>query len=144
MSMISSLIDELNKSADEWNSSNMFELARMCRDAADTICELRGALQVASVDYRHLAAENEKLREQCADMDERHAKTFEVGKRWMAKAARFESENTKLRELVADAWGYISHPANATWTHEKRKEVRHSLSDRMRKLGVDVDEWASE
>lgn len=80
---------------------------------------------------RTLEAENARLRE-------RHAKTFEVGKRWMAKAARFESENTKLRELVADAWGYISHPANATWTHEKRKEVRHSLSDRMRELGVEV------
>lgn len=70
---------------------------------------------------------------------ERCAKTLEVGTRWMAKAARFESENTKLRELVADAWGYISHPANATWTHEKRKEVRHSLSDRMRELGVEAD-----
>lgn len=130
MSMISGLIDELNKSADEWNSSNMFELARMCRDAADTIWQLRDDLQRAN-------AENAKLREQGADMDERHAKTFEVGKRWMAKAARFESENTKLRELVADAWGYISHPANATWTHEKRKEVRDSLADRMRELGVD-------
>lgn len=95
MSMISGLIDELNKSADEWNSSNMFELARMCRDAADTIWQLRDDLQRAN-------AENAKLREQCADMDERHAKTFEVGKRWMAKAARFESENTKLRELVQD------------------------------------------
>ena len=63
MSMISSLIDELNKSADEWNGSNMFELARMCREAADTITELRGALQVASVDYRHLSEENAKLRE---------------------------------------------------------------------------------
>lgn len=132
MSMISGLIDELNKSADEWNSSNMFELARMCRDAADTIWQLRDDLQ-------RVNAENAKLREQCADMDERHAKTFEVGKRWMAKAARFESENTKLRELVVDAWGYISHPANATWTHEKRKEVRHSLSDRMRELGVEAD-----
>ena len=39
--MISSLIDELNKSADEWNGSNMFEPARMCREAADTILELR-------------------------------------------------------------------------------------------------------
>lgn len=47
-------------------------------------------------------------------------------------------ENAKLRELVADAWGYIIHPANATWTHEKRKEVRQSLSDRMRELGVEL------
>ena len=54
--MISSLIDELNKSADEWNGSNMFELARMCREAADTIWELRDDLQRAN-------AENAKLRE---------------------------------------------------------------------------------
>ena len=55
MSIISSLIDELNKSADEWNGSNMFELARMCREAADTIWQLRDDLQQAN-------AENAKLR----------------------------------------------------------------------------------
>ena len=54
--MISSLIDELRKSEDEWNGSNMFELARMCREAADTIWELRDDLQRAN-------AENAKLRE---------------------------------------------------------------------------------
>jgi len=58
MSMISGLIDELNKSADEWNGSNMFELARMCREAADTIWQLRDDLQRAN-------AENAKLRELC-------------------------------------------------------------------------------
>ena len=56
MSMISGLIDELNKSADEWNASNMFELARMCREAADTIWQLRDDLQRTN-------AENAKLRE---------------------------------------------------------------------------------
>ena len=56
MSMISSLIDKLNKSADEWNGNNMFELACMCREAADTIWELRDDLQRAN-------AENAKLRE---------------------------------------------------------------------------------
>lgn len=61
MSMISGLIDELNKSADEWNSSNMFELARMCREAADTIWELRDDLQRANAD-------NAKLRELVRDM----------------------------------------------------------------------------
>ena len=95
MSMISGLIDELNKSADEWNGSNMFELARMCREAADTIWELRDDLQ------------------------------------------RANAENAKLRELVTDAWGYINHPANATWTHKKRKEVRDSIGDRMRELEVE-------
>ena len=46
------------------------------------------------------------------------------------------AENAKLRELVADAWGYINHPANATWTHMKRKEARDSICDRMRELGI--------
>ena len=62
--MISSLIDKLNKSADEWNGSNMFELARMCREAADTIWELRDDLQRAN-------AENAKLRKLAAKGDER-------------------------------------------------------------------------
>ena len=61
MSMISGLIDELNKSADEWNGSNMFELARMCREAADTIWELRDDLQRAN-------AENAKLRKLLLDV----------------------------------------------------------------------------
>ena len=60
MSMISSLIDKLNKSADEWNGSNMFELARMCREAADTIWELRDDLQRAN-------DENAKLRKLVRD-----------------------------------------------------------------------------
>lgn len=59
--MISGLIDELNKSADEWNASNMFELARMCREAADTIWELRDDLQRAN-------AENDKLRKLLLDV----------------------------------------------------------------------------
>lgn len=50
-----------------------------------------------------------------------------------------EAENVKLRELLADALGYINHPADATWTHKKRKEVRESIADRMRELGVEVD-----
>lgn len=58
-------------------------------------------------DIGRLEQENATLRQQLEDvtvsmgrLEERHAKTFEVGKRWMAKAARFESENAKLRELV--------------------------------------------
>ena len=49
------------------------------------------------------------------------------------------SKNAKLRELLSDAWGYINHPCNATWTHKKRKEVRDSIGDRMRELGLEVD-----
>ena len=61
MSMISAQIDELRKSADEWNRSNMFELARMCSEAADTIWQLRDDLQRAN-------AENAKLRELCGEL----------------------------------------------------------------------------
>jgi hypothetical protein len=55
------------------------------------------------------------------------------------EAYSLKKENAKLRELLADAWGYINHPADATWTHKKRKEVRYSIGDRMRDLGVEVD-----
>lgn len=51
---------------------------------------------------------------------------------------KLQAENAKLRELLADAWGYINHPADATWTHKKRKEVRDSIGDRMRELGVEL------
>jgi len=49
-----------------------------------------------------------------------------------------QADNAKLRKLLADAWGYINHPADATWTRKKRKEVRESIGDRMRELGVEV------
>ena len=87
MSMLSAQIDHLRELADALDGKygyQGYEIAM--RDAADTICELRGALQVASVDYRHLAAENAQLRdslkalmmgtnvELCADRDEPNCK----------------------------------------------------------------------
>ncbi len=81
MSMISSLIDELRKSADEWNGSNMFELARMCSEAADTIWQLRDDLQRANAAV------------QDAEHDESMA--------W-DRVRKAEAENAKLRELVRD------------------------------------------
>ena len=70
MSLIDGLIDELNKSADEWNESNMFELARMCRNAAYTISELqndadllRAMLSQKRTEKQCYVAENAKLRE---------------------------------------------------------------------------------
>ena len=53
---------------------------------------------------------------------------------------RAHRENAKLRELLADALGYINHPFDASWTHMKRKEARDSLNDRIRKSGIEVDE----
>lgn len=88
--MISSLIDELNKLADEWNGSNMFELARMCREAADTIWQLRDDLQRAN-------AENAKLR---VERDEWHR--VAASKQDIIDHMRnANSENSELRELVS-------------------------------------------
>lgn len=81
MSMISSLIEELNKSADEWNGSNMFELAHMCRDAADTIWQLRDDLQRAN------AATQE------AEHDESMA--------W-DRVRKVEAENARLRKTLGE------------------------------------------
>lgn len=58
--------------------------------------------------------------------------------RCIIRVGQLEADNAELRELVADAWGYINHTADATWTHKKRKEVRDSIADRMRELGVEV------
>jgi len=87
MSMISSLIDELNKSADEWNSSNMFELARMCHEAADTIWQLRDDLQRANAAVRD------------AEHDESMA--------W-DRVRKAEAENANLRELARRFGEYVS------------------------------------
>lgn len=83
MSMISSLIDELRKSADEWNESNMFELAHMCSEAADAIWQLRDDLQRA----------NDAVQD--AEHDESMA--------W-DRVRKAEADNAKLRELVKMMW----------------------------------------
>ena len=87
MSMISSLIDMLNKSADEWNGSNMFELARMCREAADTIWQLRDDLQRAN-------AENARLR---SELESVGTAAYLYGR------GDLKAENAKLRELASAA-----------------------------------------
>lgn len=61
MSMLSAQCDELRSMAESVGLA-MPQAATLMIDAADTITELRGALQVASVDYRHLKAEHDKLR----------------------------------------------------------------------------------
>lgn len=61
MSMISAQIDELRRMAD--GQVTYRDARAVMLRAADTITELRGALLVASVDYRHLSEEVVKLRE---------------------------------------------------------------------------------
>lgn len=127
MSMISSLIDELNKSADEWNGSNMFELARMCREAADTIWQLRDDLQRAN-------AENAKLREEFDKMDVWHSKELSAAM----------AENAKLRELVRDYERCTMHADCSRCEYDGKLSTHCPLSpcfpdtDELRKLGVEV------
>lgn len=114
MSMISALIDELNKSADEWNSSNMFELARMCREAADTIWQLRDDLQRT----------NELMDE--VEHDESCA--------W-DRVRKAEAENAKLRELVANVHEALCLDKTTLF----REAIIKSLEDDMRELGIEVE-----
>lgn len=86
MSKIDGQITGLRKAAQVYHNLGKYAIEVVLLDAADTICELRGALQVASVDYGQLAAENAKLRQQLEDV------TVSMG--------RVEERCTKLRELV--------------------------------------------
>lgn len=114
MSMISGLIDELNKSADKWNASNMFELAHMCRDAANTILELRDYLQRA----------NEAVQD--AEHDESMA--------W-DRVRKAETENAKLRELVKDMWNLMDGSGVTTGAWGRCVQIL----DRMHELGVEAN-----
>ena len=117
MSMISSLIDELRKSADEWNGSNMFELARMCSEAADTIWQLRDDLQLANAAV------------QDAEHDESMA--------W-DRVRKAESENAKLRELCEDMLSCIE--IRAAFGRPPTDEMYETFAQRARELGMEVDE----
>lgn len=134
MSMISSLIDELRKLADEWSGSNMFELARVCREAADTIWQLRDDLQRANAavqDAEHdesmawdrvrkAEAESASLRgaaqglgELCdqfkaenAKLGRENAELRDEIEHLLIKRQLIEDVNTELRELVLDMWRF--------------------------------------
>ena len=94
-----------------------------------------------------IEAENARLREEIhwlkrGDVlhvltDQELAEQQKREREMQASITALDEENAKLRELLADAWDYINHPADASWTHKKRKEVRGSIGDRMRELGVD-------
>jgi cell shape-determining protein MreC len=111
MSVISGLIDKLRKSEQEWNQSNMFELAHMCHEAADTIWELRDDLQRAN-------AENARLR---SELDSVGTAAYLYGR------SDLKAENAKLRELL----DYVTPIA---WYAASERE-----RDRMRELGIEAD-----
>lgn len=66
--MLSAQCDELRSMA-ESVGLEVPQAATLMMGAADAITELYGALQVASVDYRHLQAERGKLRELGMEVD---------------------------------------------------------------------------
>lgn len=68
MSMLSSQVEELRNAAMTYRMLGKHTLANVLLEAAESITELRGALLVASVDYRHLSEGNDKLRELVRDM----------------------------------------------------------------------------
>lgn len=56
------LEDRLRRAAQTYRKLGNYTAEGMFIEAAYTITELRGALSVASVDYRHLSDENARLR----------------------------------------------------------------------------------
>ena len=127
MSMLSAQCDRLRELADGIEERYGYPTAvTALRDAADTIWSLRNRC----VD---LARERERLSKE-SDFFSRQV--LENGERCDRAIDQLNAENDRLRELVADAWSYINHPADASWTHEKRKEIRGSLADRMRELDI--------
>lgn len=102
--MISGLIDELNKSADEWNASNMFELARMCREAADTIWELRDDLQRANDAVRDAEHEESRAwdRVRKAEAEADRLRELVDYMTPIALYAASEQERDRMRELGVD------------------------------------------
>ena len=105
MSMLSAQVDELRELADGIEERYGYPTAvTALRDAADTICELRGALQVASVDYRQLADENAKLRDLMYDRAHDHAIQHMTEDELRITAANALEENAKLMELVVEVF----------------------------------------
>lgn len=124
MSKIDGQITGLRKAAQVYRNLGRYAIEVVLLDAADTITELRGALQVASVDCRHLAAENAKLRQQLEDV------TVSMG--------RVEERCAKLRELLADT---LMQPRDYCKKYgieyESWDSANAHLDARMRELGVE-------
>lgn len=113
-----------------------------CKDEDKSSLLLRMADTQARLEF--MESENAKLRNQVDNLlDFEHLTSVAVAYAGCDECGEYKqtmlrlfAENAKLLRLLQDAWGYINHPADATWTHVKRKEVRDSIGDRMRELGV--------
>lgn len=154
MSMIGVLIDNLNKSADEWNSSNMFELAHMCRDAADTIWQLRDDLQRANTEK---AALERRIDELCAEVEKYRSardasvdlatKTIDRINELEAEVEHGKAENAKLlRTLRALALCADDNAdcdkcvMNGAVYSSVRQTFCNEMADELRAVGIEVDE----
>lgn len=101
------------------------------------------ALYYDNISRRELCDRIANLESDLEDSKAKNAKTFEVGKRWMARAARFESENTKLRELVRHLYECMCN-VDADGNHEcdsceyNDAESECDFERLMRELGIEV------
>lgn len=77
-------------------------------------------------DLQEALSENAKLREQVADA------CMQLGGAWV--------RCTELRELVRDMWTYITEPVSKRNNLKERLARLDDIGDRMRELGVEVDE----
>lgn len=138
------LEERLRRAAQTYRNLGNHTAEGMFLEAADTLTELRGALQVASVDYRHLSEENAKLREdlEFERSENGWAREFLnlMGQKCgtkdcpslVAYVNRMEAENAKLRELCADLYAEMI-------TYSKAPNYNASVwAPKLRELGVEV------
>lgn len=118
MSTLPALIDELRKCEREWYGSNMFELARMCRDAADMLDE------------------NAKLRELVMDL---YCLAYPSAVEWEVSDETYDkySPCEKCEELHGGKSPCASTAKDMT--EECCAPIQANVvADRMRELGVEV------
>lgn len=105
-------------------------------------------IEVLKSERRQLVSAKQDLErrvdELCEEVEaekQRNAKLFEAAEKWMAKAAHFEAENTKLRELAQRLFTEYRYmrvrPRRMYLEHETRMRI---IEDEMRSLGIEVDE----
>lgn len=107
------LEERLRRAARTYRKLGNHTAEGMFIEAADAITELRGALSVASVNYRHLSDENAKL---------------------LAMRDTWAENDAKLRELVRNMW----HELDAATQYDAGggRGVVYEFADRMRELGI--------
>ena len=119
---MSGITDELRSMAESIELT-IPQAATLMMGAADAITELRGALQVASVDYRHLQAETDRLREERRE----YQATIDS---LVDECTEHKAESDRLRELLQRTWDAF-HDATA------REFV--TVKNELRELGVEVE-----